>query len=222
MKTLTNKPESENKLESDREVKTTLFMVNIILTTRVKKLQSEVDSIKHDIKTFEGSNPNSFSMSTPVEIEKKKRKRKKKNEVDRNYKCNIEGCQKSYGSENSLNQHMKIKHPNFWVRIKEKEQNLMGVNTFKTPEEIFHKHRQSIMNSDAKGKRDYREFSGPEMGYHRGFIGNSSSNGQGQMHSLANKYRRDYQQRVSVVEGSEKGGDDGRIQMNKNLLSSNL
>jgi hypothetical protein len=42
---------------------------------------------------------------------------------------------------------MKIKHPEFWHRIKEKEQNLTGVNTFKTPEEVFQKHRMSIMNS---------------------------------------------------------------------------
>ena len=30
-------------------------------------------------------------------------------------------CNKSYGSENSLNQHIKIKHIKFWISLKNKE-----------------------------------------------------------------------------------------------------
>lgn len=128
-------------------MKTTLFLMNVIITTKIKKLQKQVNDTKKNIQILEKEHGSSITLTPPIQIEKKKRNRKKKSEVERNFICNIDGCQKSYGSENSLNQHMKIKHPEFWHRIKEKEQNLTGVNTFKTPEEVFQKHRMSIMNS---------------------------------------------------------------------------
>jgi septal ring factor EnvC (AmiA/AmiB activator) len=146
-------------------MKMTIFLINIALTTKMKRLQSEVDRLKQEIQDFTNEHGNLLPPIPHVEVEKKKRKRKKKNEVERNYSCHIDGCQKSYGSENSLNQHMKIKHPDFWNRIKEKEQNLTSVNTFKTPEEIFHKHQQSIMSSGAKANRNYEHFG--EMGDQR-------------------------------------------------------
>jgi len=43
--------------------------------------------------------------------ERRKRVRRTANEIARHYVCRVEKCQKSYGSEGSLNQHMKIKHP---------------------------------------------------------------------------------------------------------------
>lgn len=42
--------------------------------------------------------------------ERRKRVRRTANEIARHYVCKVEKCQKSYGSEGSLNQHMKIKH----------------------------------------------------------------------------------------------------------------
>lgn len=124
----------------------------------MKRLQAEVNRVKHEIEEFTKEHGNLLPQTTHVEVQKKKRKRKKKNEVERNYSCHIDGCQKSYGSENSLNQHMKIKHPEFWHRIKEKEQNLTSVNTFKTPEEVFQKHQKNIMSNSNKGQRNFDRF----------------------------------------------------------------
>ena len=42
---------------------------------------------------------------------KQKRIRKKKNEMVRNFTCSIDTCEKTYATENSLNQHMRNKHP---------------------------------------------------------------------------------------------------------------
>ena len=42
--------------------------------------------------------------------ERRKRIRRTANEIARHYVCRVEKCQKSYGSEGSLNQHMKLKH----------------------------------------------------------------------------------------------------------------
>ena len=51
--------------------------------------------------------PNSFCDS-------KRRHRRTANEVERHYKCPIPQCDKAYGSEGSLNQHVKLKHPELY------------------------------------------------------------------------------------------------------------
>ncbi len=61
-------------------------------------------------------------------IQRKKRKRRLKSEVERNYKCPIPECQKSYGSENSLNQHIKLKHQDYWDKCKISEIKKMDEN----------------------------------------------------------------------------------------------
>lgn len=42
--------------------------------------------------------------------DKRKRSRRSANEIAREYICSASHCNKSYGSEGSLMQHMKIKH----------------------------------------------------------------------------------------------------------------
>ena len=44
--------------------------------------------------------------------DRKKRCRRTAGEIARHYMCKYESCQKSYGSEGSLNQHIKLKHNN--------------------------------------------------------------------------------------------------------------
>lgn len=77
---------------------------------------------------------------------KKKRKRKKKDEINRNFVCKIEYCDKSYGSENSLNQHIKLKHKEFWDNLKTKE---INVNTEET---IFFKKNNHFLEKVEKEK----------------------------------------------------------------------
>ena len=101
-------------------MKSTLFLVNIVLTTKVKKLQEEIQELNDRIRKYETHGfPGNIKFN--ADLGKRKRKRKTKDQVERNFKCNINGCSKSYGSENSLNQHMKLKHPEFRAKIKEKE-----------------------------------------------------------------------------------------------------
>lgn len=47
---------------------------------------------------------------SPTSDDKKKRYRRTANEISRHYICPQPGCGKSYGSEGSLNQHLKLKH----------------------------------------------------------------------------------------------------------------
>jgi len=59
--------------------------------------------------------------ATPISfLERKKRHRRTAGEIERHYVCQIKGCTKSYGSEGSLSQHMKLKHKEYTQSIKEK------------------------------------------------------------------------------------------------------
>lgn len=45
-----------------------------------------------------------------------KRHRRTAHEIARHYKCPLrQECHKSYGSEGSLNQHIKLKHPHYYA-----------------------------------------------------------------------------------------------------------
>ena len=105
-------------------MKSTLFLVNIVLTTKVKKLQEEIECLRTKLNGYESGEGLKF-LNFENSINKQKRKRKKKDEVTRKFFCKIGDCGKSYGTENSLNQHMKLKHIDFWNKIKEKEKSLI-------------------------------------------------------------------------------------------------
>ena len=45
---------------------------------------------------------------------RKRRFRRRANQISRSYVCPLTTCRKAYGSEGSLNQHMKIKHPEYY------------------------------------------------------------------------------------------------------------
>ena len=56
-------------------------------------------------------------MPFEIDNEKKKRHRRTATEIARHYKCPISDCPKSYGSEGSLNQHIKLKHPEYYQEM---------------------------------------------------------------------------------------------------------
>lgn len=58
-----------------------------------------------------------LGMPFEIDNEKKKRHRRTATEIARHYKCPISDCPKSYGSEGSLNQHIKIKHPEHYAEM---------------------------------------------------------------------------------------------------------
>jgi len=41
---------------------------------------------------------------------KPKKRRRRRHEISRNFKCNLNGCSKSYGSEGALKTHVRLKH----------------------------------------------------------------------------------------------------------------
>jgi len=92
-----------------------LFIANVVLTTQMKDLVAEKNELLNKLAKLEKRSKelNDTKTLDDAAEEKKKRFRRVASEIDRHYRCPVESCQKSYGSEGSLNQHVKLKHPSF-------------------------------------------------------------------------------------------------------------
>lgn len=84
---------------------------------------------------------------------KERRKRRTAVEIERKYRCRYRGCNKSYGSEGSLNQHMKNKHPRFYQKF------LETLNISNLPVESPEEYEPSSSSSTSKlqKKRNIKE-----------------------------------------------------------------
>jgi hypothetical protein len=79
---------------------------NALASQQLQSLILEHQNILNKLEKYEGSTSCEKNLA---QIQKKKRHRRSANEIERHFIC--EECEKSYGSEGSLNQHIKLKHP---------------------------------------------------------------------------------------------------------------
>lgn len=98
-----------------------LFIANVVLTTQMKELIAEKNDLLQKIAILErggggggmdrsAAKPSAGGLS-PSDDDKKSRIRRKAAEIERHYNCPNSSCGKGYGSEGSLIQHIKLKHP---------------------------------------------------------------------------------------------------------------
>lgn len=81
-----------------------LQFANNVLQTQLAEVLKEIRELSSMIEEAE-DNENSSAE------EKKKRIRRCANQIERKYVCPVPNCEKSYGTEGSMAQHMRIKHP---------------------------------------------------------------------------------------------------------------
>lgn len=80
----------------------------------MKSIVQENSELKQKIDRLErNSKDNILSLAD----DKKKRHRRSAREIERHFKCPAETCPKSYGSEGSLAQHIKLKHPEYFKQM---------------------------------------------------------------------------------------------------------
>ncbi|EAR84332.3 transmembrane protein, putative (macronuclear) [Tetrahymena thermophila SB210] len=98
-----------------------LYLANVLLTCQLKELLNEKNELLDKIERLEKSQKRRTAEESNNGIQgggsnsnfanDKKRIRRAASQIERNYRCPVANCEKSYGSENSLIQHVKIKHP---------------------------------------------------------------------------------------------------------------
>ena len=99
-----------------------LLKANIILTARIKRMIEDNERIKARLRHREARRDSSKVDKRIPSVSSnnlRRRTRKRKDEVSRDFACPYPGCDKAYGSENSLNQHMKYKHPGYLAEHKQ-------------------------------------------------------------------------------------------------------
>lgn len=92
------------------------------LTNRFTKLQKKGDEIRDGERSDEN---------------RKKRFRRTADEIERHYRCPVVTCQRSYGSEGSLNQHLKLKHYELYQKLNIGKSEL-GEESHHESSSIFH------------------------------------------------------------------------------------
>jgi len=92
-----------------------LYLTNNIITSKINDLLLEKSQILMRLALLDkAQNPIQYKLSQIHPSQnKKKRHRRSANQIDRHYKCPVITCAKTYGSEGSLYQHIKLKHPSF-------------------------------------------------------------------------------------------------------------
>jgi hypothetical protein len=81
------------------------------LTSQVRSLRTDKAELQTRLARLEDTEEGSETQ------EKGKRHRRTASEISRHYKCSVSSCQKSYGSEGSLNQHIRLKHPELFAAM---------------------------------------------------------------------------------------------------------
>ncbi|KRX00532.1 hypothetical protein PPERSA_04553 [Pseudocohnilembus persalinus] len=88
-----------------------LYLRNEIIVQQMNEYQDEIKDLKNRLERVEekldymDGNENSSQ-----QLKLKKKQRRCAQEIDKNYVCPYQDCKKQYGSEVSLNLHIKIKH----------------------------------------------------------------------------------------------------------------
>ena len=85
-----------------------------MLLEKIKDTLSHKEDLINKLKKIRESSEQVLSSFEEKNGNKKKRHRRSAQEVDRHFHCPILKCDKSYGSEGSLNQHIKQKHSKYW------------------------------------------------------------------------------------------------------------
>jgi len=127
-----------------------LMLTNNLISSKISGLTTEKNQLLMKISVLEGRNfelprskynflrPTSggSGLSSLDASGKLKRQRRLATQIDRHYRCPIQNCMKSYGSEGSLFQHIKIKHPNFNINS---ISGLGTLNRMKTQKQLYAK-----------------------------------------------------------------------------------
>ncbi|CAK72644.1 unnamed protein product (macronuclear) [Paramecium tetraurelia] len=78
---------------------------------QLKELLNEKNELVTKLNKLERRNQELNSNVEETGEERKKRLRRPAQEIERHFTCPVDNCQKKYGAEGSLNQHIKLKHP---------------------------------------------------------------------------------------------------------------
>merc|ERR1711935_1285821 len=91
-----------------------LYIANVMLLEKIKDTLEHKEELIHKLKRLRECSEQVLCSLEEKNVNKKRRHRRPAKDIDRHFNCPILKCDKSYGSEGSLNQHIKQKHRKYW------------------------------------------------------------------------------------------------------------
>jgi regulator of replication initiation timing len=93
-----------------------LYLANVVLMSQMRELVNERNELNVKFVKLEKKGEE-IQEGERSDDNRKKRFRRTADEIERHYRCPIDTCQRSYGSEGSLNQHLKLKHYDLYEKL---------------------------------------------------------------------------------------------------------
>ena len=93
-----------------------LHLANVVLMSQMRELVNERNELSTKFTKLEKKGEE-IREGDKSEENRTKRFRRTADEIERHYRCPVETCQRSYGSEGSLNQHLKLKHYELYEKL---------------------------------------------------------------------------------------------------------
>ena len=90
-----------------------LQTTQVVLAKKLENMLSYKQRLAKALKEVETSlkkHEKDLHLTFEVNDERRKRNRRNAQQIARRFRCPVKGCQKSYGMEGTLTQHIKIKH----------------------------------------------------------------------------------------------------------------
>lgn len=91
-----------------------LYVANVMLLEKIKETLEHKEELIQKLRRVRECSEQVLSSLEEKNVNKKKRHRRQARDIERHFVCPILKCDKSYGNEGSLNQHIKQKHRKYW------------------------------------------------------------------------------------------------------------
>lgn len=136
---LMTNPIIDGKVPVDPKFLQSVITQNEMMKNQINSLLAQREKLFQSLNSYEQKTMSKHGKQMTLGLEKtdsekKKRFRRSAKNIFRMFQCPTEKCSKSYGSEGSLHQHIRLKHPEFdittWIqsRIAEGDHNKEGAN----------------------------------------------------------------------------------------------
>ena len=92
------------------------FIANQMIIEKIKETMKHKEDLMGKLNGLHETSVKTLNNIEEQNGNKKKRHRRTISEIDRQFQCPINKCEKAYGNESSLHQHIKSKHEKYWQK----------------------------------------------------------------------------------------------------------
>ncbi|EGR29797.1 zinc C2H2 type family protein, putative [Ichthyophthirius multifiliis] len=136
-----------------------LYLANVLLTNQLKELLSDKQDLISKIQKLEKCSFQNNCGESLFSDDRQKRIRRPAALIKRQFTCPIQKCQKSYGTEGSLQQHIKLKHQEINLKYLQLKSSSVELDDNKNDSSQIQENIINTRNKNAKASEQNYESS---------------------------------------------------------------